>query len=211
MTWAKTGVEFPDQCADANLSDAAYRTHHEVISYLYRIDREDVGDLAIPRSMVRRIAGSDDHERAVKELVACGFWHDAGDRYRLVHHGDIVKQSLMAQRLKRQRDKAAQQTWRERNKKAAQSDVSDDVIADPPSDVSDYTDRQPSNHRRGNHSEVEAAKPASDDAWPNVAEPGTPARCGCGRPLYAAFSKDGKCSLCQRGLTQYVDVPLEAA
>jgi hypothetical protein len=146
MTWAKTGVEFPDQCADAGLSDAAYRTHHEVISWLYRIDRQDVGDLAIPRNMVRRIAGSDDYDHAVKDLVACGFWLDAGDHYILVHHGDVVKQSLMAQRLKRNRDKAAQQAWRERNKATAQSgvsdNVSDNVSADASPDVSDYTDKQ---------------------------------------------------------------------
>lgn len=167
MTWCKTGVEFPDQLADADLSDSAYRTHHELITAIYRIEREDVTDLRMSRQQVRRVAYSADYEQAMKDLVAAGLWLDKGDHYELVHHADVVRQSLISQRKTRARDKKSQQAWRDRNR----ADVSDDVSDDVATDVSDDSDRQTDNHRRGNHSELEDAHARGDQGWPEVTSP----------------------------------------
>src|SRR5918998_2982553 len=73
MTWCKFGTEFFDDLANAGLSDAAVRTHAEAISWIYRVEQTD---LRIPKHLVRRFAGSEAWEVAVKDLVAAEFWRD---------------------------------------------------------------------------------------------------------------------------------------
>lgn len=128
MTWTKTGVEFPAQCADAGLSDAAYRTHHEMITALYTLDRADATDLQIAKRQLRRYVECADAETAIKDLVAAEFWRDDGEHWVLVHHADVVRASLIAQQLKRRRDRDAQRTWRDKEKPVS-ADVSADVSA----------------------------------------------------------------------------------
>ena len=81
MTWLKTGDEFPLDCAAAELSDAAYRTHHEGLTWVLHRERGPF----VPEREVRRFAESPDYEAAVKELVAAGFWQETPGGYVLVH------------------------------------------------------------------------------------------------------------------------------
>ncbi len=143
MTWAKYGSEYSDEIANAGLSDAAYRTHTEAIGWLYRI--EDL-KLRIPKHLLRRFAGSDDYETAVKELAEVAFWRDRGDTWEIVHHADVIRQSIQAQRQKRDRDKRAQQARRNRvaagpEPPAASGGVSADVSAGVMGDTDSQTDR----------------------------------------------------------------------
>ncbi|HEY1319560.1 MAG TPA: hypothetical protein VGF32_04905 [Streptosporangiaceae bacterium] len=111
MTWTKTGSEFSDECAAAAISDSAYRTHHEAIGWLYQI--EDT-TLRIRKGLIRRFAGSDLWESAAKELADAGFWRDHGDAWEILHHADVIRQSIAAQQQKRDRDKRAQRGHRRR-------------------------------------------------------------------------------------------------
>jgi len=172
MTWTKLGTEFSDQCADAGLSDVAYRTHVETLQHIYSVDRTDVADLTILKGQVRRVATSDQYEQAVKELVAAEFWADRGDCWEIVHHAAVVRASLIAQRKLRERNAKAQQAWRGRHKPEPTADVSDDVSAY----VSDGADRQTDKQLRdGTHDNESKCKvcncavPAGasycDDCW----------------------------------------------
>jgi hypothetical protein len=136
MTWPKFGTEFPDDCAEADLSDAAYRTHAEAIIYLY--GQENFA-LTVKKSTMRRWAGSKHAEQAAAELVAKGFWRDGAAQWTVVHHANVIRQSLAAQQLKRERDKKAQEKFRNKA-----SDISADVSADQAATQTDrQTDRQP--------------------------------------------------------------------
>jgi hypothetical protein len=139
VTWTKLGDEYSDEVAHAGLSDAAYRTHTEAIGWLYRI--EDMR-LCIPKSVVRRFAGSPDHELGIKDLAAAGYWRDRGDAWEVIHHAEIIRQSIQQQQDHRERNRRAQRAYRKR--KSERPEVSADVSAD----VSGNTDRQsrPANH-----------------------------------------------------------------
>jgi len=135
MTWRKTGTEFDDDCANVDLSDAAYRTHQEAIGFIYRIE-SDVCRIA--KSAVRRFATSKDATDAIKELIGHGFWKDRDSHYEVVHHADVITESLHAQQGKRDRDRAAKQRQRSKQGKDSEDEpVSGDVSAD-----SRQTDRQ---------------------------------------------------------------------
>ena len=138
MTWTKLGDEFSDDCANAGLSDAAYRTHVEAIGWLYRVERMD---LHIPKHLLRRFVGSEDWEDAVRDLVALDWWRNRDGHYQLVRHEDVVRQSLAAQQSKRSRDKKAQADKRRRDEAAAHR-VSNPVSVDFSADVIPDTDRQ---------------------------------------------------------------------
>lgn len=114
MTWAKFGVEFFDQCAEAGLSDAATRTHAEALHYLYRL--EDM-EMRILKHLVRRFAGSTEWEQAVKDLIGAKFWRDDGDAYVIEHHGNVFRSSLATQ-LKHRNDERE----RARRKRAKEED-----------------------------------------------------------------------------------------
>lgn len=159
MTWSKYGSEFWDDLADAGLSDAAARTHAEGIGWLYRIERTD---LRIPKQLVRRFAGSTRWAEAAQELVVTGLWVDTGDAYSVVHHADVIRASIGAQRRKRERDKKAQTAWRKRitNTTGISGGVSDGVG----SDVSAYPDSQTDSQEVGRTKEqtngwLEKARP----------------------------------------------------
>jgi len=152
MTWAKYGAEFWDECANAELSDAAARTHAEAIGWVYRVERTD---LRIPKHLVRRFVGSPQWDVAVRDLVAAGFWQDSGDAYVVVHHGDVIRASIAAQRLKRERDKRSQRQWRKRN-----------IDPDVSGDVSAYADSQ-------TDSQEEKVTKDETKGWPEVRAPGS--------------------------------------
>lgn len=78
--WVKTSDAYPDRCAAVDLSDAAYRTHHEAISWVMR--REN-GPLISKRD-VDRFAESPMADAAVVELLDAGFWRPAAGGYEVV-------------------------------------------------------------------------------------------------------------------------------
>lgn len=198
MTWTKFGAEYFDQCADAGLSDAAFRTHSEAIGWLYRINRDDVKDLSIPDRAIRKFATSDDYEPAVAQLVRVGFWRDEGSHYVLVHHADVVRSSLVAQRAKLERDRKAQQNRRARAGKEAKegayvsADVSEGVSGDADSQSASTAttskwdlSSNPNTDVEGNASSVDG-KPLSQTDWPAMEQPapGLP-------PRFAIFDRVG--------------------
>lgn len=135
MTWRKTGQEFDDECAVVEMSDAAYRTHQEAIGFIYKMKNEAC---EITKGSVRRFAASPHAQEAIKELIALGFWRDHGSHYEVVHHADVIADSLHAQAAKKERDRRAQKAARERKAKAEQpQNVSADISAD-----TRQTDRQ---------------------------------------------------------------------
>lgn len=146
MTWTKLGDEFSDECANTGLSDAAYRTHVEAIAWVYRVERMD---LHLPKHLLRRFVGSEHWQDAVLDLLAIGWWTDAGDHYQLTHHADVIRQSIAAQQAKRARDKDAQAAKRKRDE-AKRTNVSHGVSADVSDGVIPDTDRQ-TNKQLGNN------------------------------------------------------------
>ena len=175
MTWCKFGTEFFDDLANAGLSDAAVRTHAEAISWIYRVEQTD---LRIPKHLVRRFAGSEAWEVAVKDLVAAEFWRDDGDGYVVIHHADVIRASIYAQRKKRERDKRSQQAHRDR---AAKPDVS----ADADANVSAYADSQTDKQAAMDGS---ATKEPTGDAYEYC--------CSC--KLHSKTVVDGRCSTCRQ-------------
>jgi len=135
MTWYKHGTEFPDDCAEAVLSDAAFRTHVEAINYIYR---QENFDLTVKKSTMRRWAGSDQAEQATSELVAKGMWTDGKTEWTVVHHADVIRQSLAAQQTARETSKKTSAKYRAKAKDS--TDVTDDVTRH----VTPNTDRQTS-------------------------------------------------------------------
>lgn len=132
MTWTKTGDEFADDCANVDLSDAAYRTHHEAISWLYRVERIDC---RVPTRLVPRFAGSPHVDLAIQELINVGWWRINQQDYEIVHHAEVIRGSIVAQQKKHERDRKSQAAARARSRPS----VSADVIADPDR----QTDKQP--------------------------------------------------------------------
>lgn len=131
MTYCKTGTEFPDDAAAVSLSDAAYRTHHEAITWVYRVEELT---LRVPKHLVRRFAGSDEHETAVKDLVAGGWWDDDGDAWLIRHHDDVVRSGIVSQQKFRDRTKRNQRAYRARQ---SSTNVGANVSDDASDDVSD--------------------------------------------------------------------------
>ncbi|MCW2736103.1 hypothetical protein [Nocardioides sp.] len=147
MTWTKTGDEFADDCANVDLSDAAYRTHHEAISWLYRVERIDC---RVPTRLVPRFAGSPHVELAIQELVNHGWWRINQQDYEIVHHSDVIRSSIVAQQNNRAKNKRNQAAYRAR----AKPSVSDDVTG--------YPDRQTDKQA--------ATTEAPTTGWPDTME-----------------------------------------
>jgi len=135
VTWTKLGAEFNSECALAGLSDAAYRTHSEAIGWLYQVEETSC---RIPKRLLPRFAGSEDAEAAIEQLIAIGFWKDAGAVWVVLHHAGVVRQSIAAQQDKRSRDAKAQH----RHRRKVSADVSADVNAESAAEsVSAQSDR----------------------------------------------------------------------
>ncbi|MET0966270.1 MAG: hypothetical protein ABWZ02_07745 [Nakamurella sp.] len=111
MTWAKLSDDFPDDCARADLSDAAFRTHAEGLCWAMR--KEDGG--RIRHLDLRRLAETADPGTAAVELVAKGFWSAAPGGWQIEHHMEyqpepdllVAKRSNNAARQRRKRRKDA--------------------------------------------------------------------------------------------------------
>lgn len=111
MTWLKTSDDFPDDCARVGLSDAAYRTHHEGLSWVMR---RETGGIVDERD-IRRFAETTQPAAAVAELLAVGFWRKTVTGWLIVHGmADQPDPDV----LQKRRDKAAQRQQRFRRKAA---------------------------------------------------------------------------------------------
>lgn len=124
MTWCKLGTEFADECANDELSDAAFRTHVEAINWLYRVERTD---MRIPSRLIRRFAGSSESERAIRELLSLGYWTEVREGYEVVHHGDVVRASVVTQQKKREASKRTSQRHRRKHSEDGEGDTSRDT------------------------------------------------------------------------------------
>jgi hypothetical protein len=176
MTWTKLGSEFFDECAAEGLSDTAVRTHAEAISWIYGVENTD---LCFQRHLIRRFAGSPQWEAAVTELVRLGWWVTHEDTYVLVHHADVIRASITAQQIKRDRDKRAQRSYRKRSEVR---DVSADVSASVSGDADSQTD---SLDRRSTDEEKQAAGITTGRPHPD--------RCS------TSVSADARCEECGSG------------
>lgn len=118
MTWAKLPDEYPNQCAEAGLSDAAFRTHTEAVFWIYGRDRpygeREKITMRIPKGLLPRFAGSPDRDLAAKELVGIGWWKEHATDYEVVKHAATIRQSIQRQRQVRDgnRDRKARQRGR---------------------------------------------------------------------------------------------------
>lgn len=146
MTWAKYGTEFFDQLAEfdlpADMDDVCQLTHTQVLHYLY--STEDMSATFLKKNL-RRIASSSQAEAAGKILASFGVWADLGNKYEIIHHADVFRQSLGYQ--EGQRESARNRKRNERAKKKGSSpdgpgggvDVTEDVTRDV---LETQTDRQ---------------------------------------------------------------------
>ena len=139
MTWAKFGTEFFEELMLAGVSDAAARTHAEAIAWVYRTgELAEQVTMAVPKRLLPKIAGTAEPDLAAEELRDAGLWREAGGCWVIVHHADVVRQSIAAQRAKRERDRKAQN--RHRTRAGVSADVSAPV---------NQTDRQTSSSTGG--------------------------------------------------------------
>lgn len=158
MTWIKLGSEFFPECMHHGLPDAAVRTHAEAIAYIYEVEEMSC---RIPKRMVRTFAGSEDFAEAIEALLAVEWWKSDGQHYELLHHADVIRQSLAAQQKKRDRDKKAQRTHRSRAENS--TDGTSNVSADVSADVSGDADRQTDKHLGGGSKET--CEHGKNTAW----------------------------------------------
>lgn len=109
MTWTKIAENFPEDCARAQLSDAAVRTHLEGLVWAMR--RENDGRLL--RRDLARLADTSDPTAAAAELVAAGFWAQLPDGWQIEHQMEhqpeseviAARRDLNAERQRKHRRK----------------------------------------------------------------------------------------------------------
>jgi hypothetical protein len=115
MTWTKLGDEFADECARVGLSDAAFRTHVEGLSWTMR--RETAGYL--DKIDMRKAIETTNAASAVAELLAVGFWEQTEHGYLVHHHMEHQPEpDLLAKR----RELTAERNRKYRRKKAGLTD-----------------------------------------------------------------------------------------
>lgn len=185
MTWTKLGQEFSDECANAGIPDAAFRTHVEAIAWLYRVERMDC---LIPKGLVRRFAGSEQYEEGVQALLGIEWWKDASGHYEITHHADIIRASITAQQKQRVTAKEASRRYRRKLQQAApdKGTVMDDVMDDVTHDAVSQSDR----HLQ--EAVVDARTAQLPQREPEPSQPqGACPKC------QVSVGKDGWCSWCQ--------------
>lgn len=164
MTWTKLGTEFFDELVDreftSDLDDACQLTHAQAVHFVYSIESMDG---TFPKRAVRRFATSDRASEAAQELVRTGVWENAGDRYRIRHHLEVVRQSLFAQTTKREKDRERQAKHRN-GKSINPPDVTTDVTRDV---AATQTDRQTTNQPGSDKKQREMREPEALEDWPD--------------------------------------------
>lgn len=110
ILWTKLDTGFPEDMMRAGVSSDAFRTHVEAIAWAYRND----GILVIPARLLPRIAGADEPEDAAAELCDLGLWERTPAGLLIVHHADVIRESVDAQEARRKGSRERQQAHRER-------------------------------------------------------------------------------------------------
>src|SRR5690349_4363290 len=80
----------------------AVLVHVELIAWLYRVEQMD---LLIPKSRLPKVLESEHADTAMRELLAQGWYRSHDRHYELLHHADVVRQSIAAQRKARETSK----------------------------------------------------------------------------------------------------------
>lgn len=137
MTWRKTGSEFDDECALADLTNGAYRTHMEAIGYVYTVE---LMTCRFPKRSLPRFASSPTLSEDIRELIGAGFWQDASTEYEIVHHADVIRQSLAAQQKQRAISKKTSAKYRQ--KKAEEPGTDNGGTTEVTRHVTPNADRQ---------------------------------------------------------------------
>lgn len=139
MTWTKLGNEFFDQLANMDfpdeLDDACQLTHTQAIHYLYSVEEQA---LTFRKSLLPRFATSPRATEAAEILSSIGAWADRGLKYEIVHHADVIRQSIGYQLKERDRKKNDQR--RRRAKAGGPSGPGGGVAQDVPQHVARYVD-----------------------------------------------------------------------
>jgi hypothetical protein len=117
MVWTKLNDGYPEDCAGANLSDAAFRTHTEGLCWTMR----RLSEGHITKRDLARFAETGDPDAAVDELVMAGWWvlHPDGDGWMIIHDMAVQRskaqvlqdQAANAERQRRYRDKSNAVTY----------------------------------------------------------------------------------------------------
>jgi hypothetical protein len=115
MTWTKLSDDFADDCARAGLSDAAFRTHVEGLTWSMR--RETGGYL--DRVDVRKALETKNVAAAIAELLAVGFWQQTEHGYVVRHHMEHQPEPEI---IAKRRELAAERNRKLRRKKAGLDD-----------------------------------------------------------------------------------------
>ena len=108
MTWVKLSDNYFEETE--SLSDAAARTHTDGLCFA--MQRETGG--FITESNLRKLAGTRNPRRAVKELVDCGFWAVEKGGWQIIHHMEH-QPSTDEIKAKRNQDALRQKNKRRRN------------------------------------------------------------------------------------------------
>jgi hypothetical protein len=110
MTWLKLSDDFVDDCAAVDLSDAAFRTHVQGLSWSNRrLTNGQISALAL-----RRLADTRDPNVAVQELVNVGFWVKVEDGWQIVHH---MEHQPSREEVETKRREAAERQRKSRSKR----------------------------------------------------------------------------------------------
>jgi hypothetical protein len=135
MTWTKTGDEFSDECW--TLSDAAYRLHHEGLTWSNRM----LTDGQLAKDDMRRWAH---HPDAAAELVDVGWWEDGGQHYQIVHHigyqrtrKQIAKQSVANAKNANRRWSGKLKDSSNDSSNDSQCDSHNEAVDEPPDGTAD--------------------------------------------------------------------------
>jgi hypothetical protein len=115
VTWTKTGDEFSDECW--TLSDAAYRLHHEGLTWSNRKQTDGRLDKDDMRRWAKR-------PEAAEELVVVGWWEDHGGHYQIIHHIGYQRTKAQIANQSIANAKNANRRWSKKPPKDESSDES---------------------------------------------------------------------------------------
>lgn len=110
MTWTKLSDDYVDRLE--YLSDTAFRLHTEMLT---AINKREAGPFLSQSQVLRKTAVRGDVDRAIEELLACGYWVIDGGGYVVIEHMEhqiepevlAAKRRNNAERQRKHRRKAA--------------------------------------------------------------------------------------------------------
>jgi hypothetical protein len=186
MTWTKLSDDFSDDCW--TLSDAAFRLHVEGLGWSSR----KLLDLRLQKDELRLWAK---RPEAAGELVACGWWSDEGDHYRIRHHGcyQRPRDKVLAQQAANSR--AGKWDRRAGRERGPQHDTSDSTTNGSSNDSSNdsFNERDRTGQARTRSTQPDEKNETSTHEKPE--HNGVHLGCACGRPA-PVNPRTGLCDYC---------------